>query len=141
MKTYALRHQAMMLWRSQQIRFIVVGVWNTLAGYLMFVLFYSLLAQRWPYPVLAVLTHVSAVTQAFVCQRYLVYCSGSPWLNEYGRFHLAHLSLFLVSLSALAGLVEFWDWHPLLAQAFVTVGTALASYFIHTYFTFRQTAN
>lgn len=140
MKPGVLQQHLVRLWHSRQIRFIVVGVWNTLAGYLLFVLFYSLLAQRWSYPVLAVMTHLCAVTQAFICQRYLVYRSPNGWLIEYGRFHLAHLGLFLLSLSALAGLVEFWGWHPLLAQAFVTVGTALASYFVHTYFTFRRTA-
>lgn len=136
----ALQQKLVRLWHSRQIRFIAVGVWNTLAGYLLFVLFYSLLAQRWPYPVLAVMTHGCAVTQAFICQRYLVYRSQNGWLNEYGRFHLAHLGLFLVGLSALAALVEFWGWHPLVAQGFVTVGTALASYFVHTYFTFRRKA-
>jgi putative flippase GtrA len=139
MKADALRHQVVALWRSQQLRFIVVGAWNTLAGYLLFVLFYGLFSHALPYPVLAVLTHVAAVTQSFVCQRCMVYRSDGHWLREYGRFHVAHLGLFVLALAWLTALVEWAGWHPLLAQAVVTVGAALASYFVHTFFTFRKT--
>lgn len=138
MKLNALIIRALTLWNSQQFRFIVVGAWNTLAGYLLFVLFYQLLSHELPYPVLATLAHVAAVTQSFACQRRFVYRSEKHWLQEYGRFHVAHLGLFLLSLGCLSGLVEWGGWHPMLAQAVVTVGAALTSYFVHTFYTFDQ---
>lgn len=139
MRLCALRNRALTLWRSQQFRFIVVGLWNTLAGYLLFVLVYKLLSHTLPYPVLAILAHVAAVTQSFACQRLVVYRSEDWWLREYGRFHVAHLALFLLSLGSLTGLVELGGWHPMLAQAVVTVGAAFTSYFLHTFYTFSQT--
>lgn len=138
MKTDAVWHQALVLWRSQQFRFIVVGLWNTLAGYLLFVLVYSLCSDVVPYPVLAVFTHVVAISQAFVCQRYLVYRSDGHWLKEFARFHVAHLSLFVLSVACLTALVEWGGLHPLLAQAAVTTAAVVASYFVHTFFTFRK---
>lgn len=138
MKTDAVWHQALVLWRSQQFRFIVVGLWNTLAGYLLFVLVYSLCSHTLPYPALAVIAHVAAVTQSFVCQRRIVYRSDGQILREYGRFHVAHLGLFVLALGCLTALVEWGGWHPLWAQAAVTAGAALASYFVHTFFTFRK---
>jgi putative flippase GtrA len=138
MQTDAVWHQALVLWRSRQFRFVVVGLWNTLAGYLLFVLIYSLFSNTLPYPVLAVLAHVAAVTQSFFCQRWVVYRSDGHWLREYGRFHLTHLGLFLLSLACLTALVEWGAWHPLVAQAVVTAGTAFVSYFAHTFFTFRK---
>jgi len=114
-------------------------MWNTLAGYLLFALLYAVLGKQIPYPAVATIAHGVAVTQAFASQRWLVYHSKGHWLAEYGRFHLAHLGLFLVALGCLTGLVEWAGWHPLWAQAAVTAGAAFASYFVHTYFTFRKT--
>lgn len=138
MKSDTVRHQALMLWRSRQLRFVVVGIWNTLAGYLLFVIVYRLFSTVLPYPVLAVFTHVAAISQAFLCQRYLVYRSEGHWLREFMRFHVAHLGLFALSLACLTALVEWGGLHPLLAQAAVTTAAVIASYFVHTFFTFRK---
>ncbi|WP_027474721.1 GtrA family protein [Curvibacter gracilis] len=126
------------LWQSQRLRFVVIGLGNTLAGYLLFWGFYSLLVPTLPYTVVAVMTHVAAVTVSFVCQRVLVFRSQSRWWLEYLRFHLAHLGLFLMALGFLTLLVEKVGWHPLLAQAVVSAAIAASSYVVHTGFTFRQ---
>lgn len=131
-----IRWQA--LWHVQGLRFVVIGIGNTLTGYLLFWGLYSLLVPALPYAVVAVLTHIGAVTVSFLCQRQLVYRSEGRWWLEYLRFHLAHLGLFLAGLGALALLVERVGWHPLLAQAVVYAGVAASGYFIHTFFTFRQ---
>lgn len=131
-----IRWQA--LWHSQRLRFIVIGIGNTMAGYLLFWGLYSLLVPTLPYTVVAIITHVGAVTISFVCQRQLVYRSRGRWWREYLRFHLAHLGLFLAALGTLALLVERIGWHPLLAQAVVYAVVAASGYFVHTFFTFRQ---
>lgn len=126
------------LWQSQRLRFIVIGLGNTLAGYLLFWGVYSLLVPTLPYTGVAVITHVAAVTVSFVCQRVLVFRSQSCWWREYLRFHLAHLGLLLAALGLLTLLVEKVGWHPLLAQAVVSSAIAVSSYVVHTCFTFRQ---
>lgn len=111
--------------------------WNTLAGYLLFALVYSLFSDAVPYPLLALLTHMIAISQAFVCHRYLLYRTSNHWLKDFLRFHLAHLGLFVLSLAGLTALVEWGGLHPLLAQAAMTIAAVISSYFVHTFFTFR----
>lgn len=48
---------------------MVVDAWNTLAGYLLFVLAYRLFSDAVPYPLLASFTHMIAISQAFLCHR------------------------------------------------------------------------
>lgn len=68
----------------------------------------------------------------------MVYRSSNHWLKDFLRFNLAHLGLFVLSLSGLTALVEWGGLHPLLAQAAVTIAAVIGSYFVHTFFTFRK---
>lgn len=123
--------------RHQQLRYLLTGAWNTAAGYAIFVVLYFLLAPKLDYRVIAVATHIVAVTQSFVTQRRLVFRSRKNWLGEYGRFHIAHLFTLGLGLVLLSLLVETFEISPLLAQAIVTTAVVMISYFVHQNFTFR----
>lgn len=127
------------LWRKhQKLRYLAVGAWNTAAGYGIFAGLYLMLGQTIGYIVIAIISHLLAVTQSFATQRWIVFRSSGNSLAEYLRFHIAHLGSLGISLSALPLLVEVLGMSPLLAQGLVTAMIVIASYFVHQHFTFRK---
>lgn len=126
------------LWHNQKFRYLIVGAWNTLAGYAIFAGLYVLLDSIIGYMLIAGISHVFAVSQSFITQRWIVFkSSGNGWA-EYWRFHLTHLGSLGISLGALPFMVEILKISPLLAQGFITAIIVIASYFIHLNFTFRK---
>jgi len=130
------------IWRdSRQLRYLVVGAWNTVAGYGIFALLYLAVGERIDYMVIAVVSHILAVTQSFVMQRRIVFRSQSNAWAEYLRFHIAHLGSLGLGLILLPLFVEVTGLDPLIAQAIATAIVVFASYFVHRHFTFRKIGN
>lgn len=127
------------LWHAnRKLRYLLIGAWNTLAGYGIFAVLYQIMGQDIGYMGVAVLCHVLAVTQSFATQRHIVFRStGSGWA-KYFRFHIAHLGSLAAGLGALPILVEFFNVRPLIAQGAITATLVVASYFVHQHFTFRE---
>lgn len=128
-----------LLWHnSQKFRYLAIGAWNTLAGYAIFAGLYLALNQYIGYMIIAVLSHIAAVTHSFATQRWIVFRSSGNCRVEYMRFHIAHLGSLTISLSALPLLVEFLKIPPLIAQGLITVLVVITSYFVHQNFTFHK---
>lgn len=127
------------LWRHKKLRYLVIGAWNTLAGYLIFAGLYLTLGHYAGYMIIALASHLISVTQSFLTQRHIVFRSTGKWAHEYMRFHLAHLGSLLIALVTLPIMVEIFATPPLIAQGVLTAGIVLASYFVHQHFTFRKT--
>lgn len=127
------------LWHeSAKFRYLLIGLWNTLAGYAIFAGLYLLTGAWTGYMVTAALSHLLAVTQSFSTQRCLVFRSRGNWWAEYLRFHVAHLGSLMFGLGLLPVLVELFGLPPLLAQASITLLIVALSYFVHQRFTFRR---
>ena len=125
-------------WKSEKLRYLVVGAFNTGLGYAGFVLLFLLLNQRIHYLVIGLLAHAVAVCIAFANHRYLVFRSRAPWLKEFVRFNMSLVAVVLVGLLVLYVLVELCGLDPLLAQAIATPLTVIASYLMHRAFSLRQ---
>lgn len=110
-----------------------------MVGYAIFAGLYLAVGYLAGYMLVAVISHLLAVTQAFVTQRLIVFRSQSNWPAEYWRFHFAHLGSLLIGLGALPIMVEIFAIPPLIAQGILTALIVLASYFVHQHFTFRKT--
>ena len=131
--------EAALLWqRSRHLRYLAIGAWNTLAGYAIFAGLYLAFAQQLNYMFIAAISHLFAVTQSFVTQRWIVFRSSSHWLGEYFRFNITHLGSLAIGLTLLPLMVEVFNTPPLIAQAIVTALIVVASYFAHQHFTFRK---
>ena len=125
------------LWQdSRKLRFLVVGGWNTLFGYLSFYVLYLLAADRLHYLIIANLAHFVAVTQSYVMQRRLVFRSDAPIASEFLRFNASHVGTLLFGLLAMALLVEAAGMSPLIAQAIVILMSVVLSYLLHSRLSF-----
>lgn len=117
---------------SRKLRFLVVGGWNTLFGYLAFVALFLLLQATVHYLVIATVAHFLAVAQSYTSQRRLVFRSREPIAPEFLRFNLSHFGTLLFGLCAMWLLVDGLGIVPLAAQAITIFGGVILSYFLHS---------
>lgn len=130
-------------WRAvwhdhEKLRYVAIGVWNTLFAYAAFSSLYALLHRHWHYLVIGVAAHLVAVTNAFALQRRFVFRSVTPWWQAYLRFNLAQLLMLCWGLAGLAFFVEVLAWHPLISQLVVIVVSVVLGYLLSSKFAFRK---
>jgi putative flippase GtrA len=122
---------------SEQILYLIGGGWNTLFGYLTFVVLYHLLHGRLSVMLILIASYAISIANAYVCYRYVVFRSRGSVLREMPRF----TSVYLVALGANLVIMPLaLRWLPLGAyaiQAIFTMAVVLLSYFGHKHFSFR----
>lgn len=136
------------LWLNHQtkVRFVLVGVWNTIFGYLVFVgldyLFNLYFSPRYvAYMSAAVLSNVIAVTNAYFFHKHLTFKSntkGMAAFHEYLRFYITYAFTFVISLILLPIFVELLKLDPKIAAAIITLLLTVVSYISHNKFSFRK---
>lgn len=128
------------LWRNnRKLRFLVVGGWNTLFGYLCFYGLYLLAANRVHYLIVTAVAHFINIMQAYVMHRWLVFRSDDKIAMEFLRFNASYVGTFVFGLLAMLLLVETASLSPPVAQAVVILMNVILSYVLHSRVTFRPT--
>lgn len=130
-----------------QIRFILVGICNTILSYLIFVGFDSLFnlffSPRYvAYMFAAVLSNIIAVTLAYFFHKHFTFKSqskGKAAFLEYLRFYTTYIFTTILSLILLPLFVELLQLDPKIAAAIIMLFTAAVSFISHRLFSFRMT--
>jgi putative flippase GtrA len=131
--------------RDQRIAFLLVGGINTVVGFLLFVGFDLTLGRALDATAgtvagsLATLgaSHVLGVIFAFVMHRRFVFrVTGHVW-RDLARFESVYLVALGINAVALPLLVHLGA-NRIVAQAGITIATAVLSYVGHRYFSFRR---
>ncbi len=126
------------LWKnSQRLRFVVVGVWNTLFGYAVYALLLHLFADRIHYLVLLCIAHFLAVANAFCWHRSVTFQSSAHWPWQFVRFNVSYLGALAFSVVVLPLLVTRLRISPLVGGAQVMVLSVTLSYIVHKRFSFK----
>jgi putative flippase GtrA len=136
------------LWQRHQIkiRFLLVGVWNTIFGYLVFVgldyLFNLFFSPRYvAYMSAAVLANIIAILNAYIFHKFVTFRSpvrGLAMIPELVRFFSMYLFSFFLGLVLLPVFVELFHLDPKIAGALLIPITTIISYLGHSRFSFRQ---
>ena len=129
-----------------KIRFVVVGVWNTLIGYGAFVLFDLLFSgifetRYMAYMTANVLSNVIGVLNAYIFHKFVTFqvkTKGRSAIVEFFRFSLTYVGTFLLSILLLPLCVEFIGLTPRLAAAVIILICVIVSYVGHSKFSFRK---
>jgi putative flippase GtrA len=122
----------------QVLRFVMVGVVNSVFGFAVFTGLQLTIGGRVHYLVVLLASHVVSVFEAYLLQRWLVFRVSGHWWLDLARFWSVYLVALGVNLVALPLLVEIAHISVLPAQALVMLGTALGTYLAHRGFTFRR---
>ena len=130
MKHFIYRHE-------QKLRYLAVGGWNTLFGYLLFVALYARLGGRINYIAILVVSYVISISNAYLCYKFLVFKTRGNYLREYLRFYLVYGLAFLINLALLPLLVEVLKLNPVVSQGAIVFFTVVISYMAHKNFSFN----
>lgn len=125
------------IWRDERVRFLAVGGFNTLFGFVVYSLLYYTLGEHIHYIILAIAAHFVSVAFAFVMYRRYVFMSDAPIFGELIRYNATVLGNLVFGIAALSVLVDYAGYHPVIAQAEVITLVVLANYLLHKNFTFR----
>jgi putative flippase GtrA len=129
-----------------KVKFVLVGVWNTIFGYLVYIaldiVFDRLFSKRYAaYMSAAILSNILSITNAFIFHKYVTFKSnvkGFGIIIEYIRFTSTSLSIFFLGLLILPIFVEILHIDPKISGALVIPITIIVSYFGHAKFSFKN---
>ena len=128
-----------------KVKFVLVGIWNTIFGYLVFfvldTLFVYVFTERYySYMSAMVLGQIIATINAFVFHKYLTFKStvkGKRIIIEFLRFCLTYVVTFSLSLILLPFFVEIFKIQPKVSAAIVILLSTVISYIGHSRFSFN----
>ena len=123
---------------EQGVRYLLVGIWNTIFGYGFFAILEITLGHVVPYMLVLVVAQVVSTVMAYVLYRYLVFKVRGHFWRDLVRFSLVYAAAFAVNLVLLPVMVSGLGWNVLLSQALIVGGTVIASFFAHRNFSFRR---
>jgi putative flippase GtrA len=135
------------LWLNHQkkVRFVLVGAWNTIFGYLVFVacdyLFERFFSPRYvAYMSAAVLSNILAIINAYIFHKHITFQStvrGKGILIEFARFFSTYLFSMILGLILLPISVEALGIEPRISAALLIPVSTVISYIGHSRFSFR----
>lgn len=117
-------------------RFLLVGAYNTIVGYAIFLLLHMVFLENFHYLFILIISYVFSVSHAYFTQRILVFKSRNAIFNEYWRFFIVNLSGLMVNALILSLLIEF-GLIVEISQAIAILLTTILSYLGHKNFSFR----
>jgi len=129
-----------------KVRFVMVGIWNTIFGYMVFFILDTILEdiftkRYFSYMSAMVLGQIIATINAFIFHRYVTFKSevkGKGIIPEFFRFCMTYVFTFSLGLVLLPFFVEIVHLHPRIAAAIVILICTLISYVGHSRFSFKS---
>ena len=128
----------------QKIKFIIVGSWNTIVGYSLYYLFYTLiegvLSEKYQaYMLSIVFSQFLAIIHSFLLYKYITFKSkktGRRIFNEFVKFLSAYTGTFLLSVILMPLITEVFLMDPRVSAIIVMAITAVGSYLLNSKYVF-----
>lgn len=130
--------RALLVRRREQILFVIVGAWNTAFGYGVFALFYWLLQGSLPATVILLLSYAVAVTNNFLCYKYIVFRTRGGHAGEILRFVVVYVPILVANLIVLPLALRTLPLNAYVVQAVYMLVVVVLSYLGLKLFTFRK---
>lgn len=120
-----------------QVRYIVIGLWNTFVGYALFTFFIFVFPISKYLLALTLATLLSGVN-SYLMQRTFVWQSIANVRAEFSKFFTVFIGQFLANLVLLYVLVDHFNFHPLWTQYVLGALLILLTYISHKHWTFKS---
>lgn len=117
----------------QAVRFVLVGILNTIVGYGAF----FILLNYFDYLAALLVSYGVGILHSFLWNKYWTFRSGGVRIAEFLKFNSVYVLSLVVNAAALAALVEVLRLDPKLGQLLLLPVTTLISYLGHKYWSFR----
>jgi len=122
----------------QIVLYLIVGVWNTLFGIVVYAILYKFLHRYVNYLILMVPTNILAITNAYFCYKFFVFKTRGNYISEYLRCYIVYGGSIVLSFVLMFLLVSIFGLHPVLAQCLCVVIPTIFSYIGHKNFSFAE---
>ena len=119
------------------VKYLLVGTWNTIFGYLLGLLLYKLFGASLHIIVVGLMISFLSVTMSFLTYKIFVFKTSNFWVKEYLRSFLVYGAATISNVFLIWILVDFIKIHFWLAQGMVTPIMVLFSSLGHKKFTFN----
>jgi len=118
-------------------KYLIVGIWNTAFGILVFFALSNLL-PFWPNFLVLFLSYVISIVQSHFSQRYYVWVSRKPYILELKRFATGYFIQFLLNLVLLEIAINAFSLQRNFCQMFITLIFVIFSFFVNKKFVFLK---
>ena len=126
------------LWHLRELRYLLVGGFNTLVGYGLGVGLYLALSPMLHILVIGVIGSILAITVSFTTYKCIVFRTRGHWLLEYLRSYVVYGGSAVIGILLLWLLVDGLKRPIWYAQGIAILLTVIFSYVGHTRYTFRR---
>lgn len=116
-----------------QIRFILVGGFNTLTSYLIFIG----LCVFCNYGIALIITYILGINLSIFTMRYYVFAGTGKLLHQYSKALITYILMLIGNYAFLYLSVDIYDQAPWLAQAEYTFISTIALYLVHKKINFK----
>ena len=124
----------------RELRYLLVGGFNTLFGYSLGVGLYLALSLWLHILIIAVIGNLIAISVSFTTYKLLVFQTRGRWLREYLKSYVVYGGSAVLGTVLLWFLVDGLALPIWIAQGLAILITAIVSYIGHSRFTFRRAA-
>lgn len=123
---------------KQPIRFILVGGYNTVLGYIIFAgLNYALGVFLFTWVIL-LLSYIVGVAHNFVLFKIFVFNTQGNWLAECIKTYYSYIFVYLLNVGLLNLLIAMFNFSSYIAQLICVIILPTITYFIMKNFTFKS---
>ena len=119
------------------IKFIFVGIWNTIFGILLYTGAILLFGEK-HYLLLGVLCNIIAITQTYFMYKFIVFKTKGNYLREYFRMYITYINSMVVGLILMYVMVTLLKINAIYANIIATLIIALFNFLMHKLFTFKS---
>ncbi len=120
----------------QKLRFLLVGGFNTVFSYGLFVLMVAAIGI--PYKIAIAAGYIISTNVSIFTMRYYVFRSKGSLKKEYAKAWGVYLTTMLINYAAMYAMVDLGAVNELLAQGIYTVLITVFTYLMHKYFSFAR---
>jgi putative flippase GtrA len=122
---------------SKHVKFVVIGIYNTLFGYAVFAGLHLALPHV-NYMLVLIVSRELSVVSAFIAYRLFVFKVKGPIVPDFLRFWMVYSGALVINLIALPLLVQVAGLNVLVAQAITVTFMVISTWIGHNHFSFRR---
>ena len=123
---------------NQKIRYLIIGIINTVFGYFVTIFFYYSLAIVLHTLAILGLAHICAISFSFLTNKLFVFKTKRKWVSEYLRYFFVYGNTTLIAILLTWILTDYTNIPFWLVQALILPFTVIASYLTHKKYTFKS---
>ena len=120
----------------KQLRFIIIGGFNTLAAYLLFVFLIKVLTL--PYQLAIIFQFFLSINLSIFSMKYCVFCSHNSIKKEYLKAWNVYLLMLASNYLFMWIMIDVLHCNVLYSQAVFTILSTVLTYLLHHFYSFRN---